>query len=506
MPEGSESMLKDGDICPQCNFGRMIDSDQRDDDGNSIYLTCNECETVQLTYIPMNHQNEFHADIAKFKGFFGGYGSGKTRTGAEEVVQHILNTPSGMTLIGAETKNQLDQTAKDMFFKVFPDFMIEDYWKQKDMVLCANGHVVIFRPLDDEGKLRSLNLTCFWIEEASEVKYEIFVQLQTRLRNKATKFHQGILTSNPDMGWIKTEFLLKAGRIENAERQYLQIPDEINKQFSVHIAPTHLNIYLPPDYVETTSKGKPEWWVKRFMYGSFEHTEGQVYPMFANLIVPGFEIPKHWQRLTATDFGLRDPTVMIAGAIDPQEGVLHIYREHYENGKSIKYHAGVMKKRILDEIPQGRIIKMVADPKGKAKSEKDMRSTYDYYAEYDIFFEPGINKIEDGILKVFSYMEMKKVKIHDTCVNTIREGVNYKYPKQDLVSDKNAGEKPVDKDNHAMDCLKYMIAELPDDPMQLSNMSYNRQEYYGNMIKDAHLPHALQDDVDMGYGDWSSYY
>src|SRR6185437_13765129 len=117
--------------------------------------------------------------------------------------------------------------------KVFPEFMVEDYWKQKDMVLCSNGHVVIFRPLDDEGKLRSLNLTSFWIEEASEVKYEIFVQLQTRLRNKATKYHQGILTSNPDMGWIKTEFLMKAGRIENAEREYYQNPEEVNPAFSV---------------------------------------------------------------------------------------------------------------------------------------------------------------------------------------------------------------------------------------------------------------------------------
>jgi PBSX family phage terminase large subunit len=499
-------MLLEGDLCPQCHFGRMKESEQRDDDGSPIYLTCGECETVQLTYLPMDHQNEFHSDGAKFKGFFGGYGSGKTRTGAEEVVQHILNTPSGMTLIGAETKNQLDQTAKDMFFKVFPDFMIEDYWKQKDMVLCTNGHVVIFRPLDDEGKLRSLNLTCFWIEEASEVKYEIFVQLQTRLRNKATKLHQGILTSNPDMGWIKSEFLLKAGRIENAERKYHQDPDEINLQFSVHIAPTHLNIYLPDDYVETTSKGKPEWWVKRFMYGSFEHTEGMVYPSFSSLIIPSFPIPKHWVRLTATDFGLRDPTVMLAGAIDPHKGELHLYREHYEAGKSIKYHAEVMKKKILDEIPSGKIRAMVADPKGKAKSEKDMRSTYDYYAEYDIFFEPGINKIEDGILKVFSYMEMKKVFIHDTCRKTIWEGTRYKYPKQDLASDKNASEKPVDKDNHAMDCLKYMIAELPDDPSDLVNLSYNRQEYYGKVENDGWLPHALQEEETHEVYDWSQYY
>lgn len=61
-----------------------------------------------------------------------------------------------MTLIGAATKPQLDQTAKDMFFKIFPDFMIEQYLKQKDMLICKNGHIVLFRPLDDEGERLAL--------------------------------------------------------------------------------------------------------------------------------------------------------------------------------------------------------------------------------------------------------------------------------------------------------------------------------------------------------------
>lgn len=501
-------IIHDGDRCPQCHFGLMRESDQKDDDGVAIYLSCSECNTIQLTYVPMDHQDHFHADPCKFKGFFGGYGSGKTRTGAEETVQHILSTPSGMTLIGAETKNQLESTAKEMFLKVFPDFMVEDHLKQKDMLLCANGHVVIFRPLDDEGKLRSLNLTAFWIEEASEVKYEIFVQLQTRLRNKATKHHQGIITSNPDMGWIKSEFLLKSGQIYNAEQDYYQDPEEVNEAFASHIAPTHLNTYLPTTYVEDTAKGKPEWWIRRFLFGSFDHTEGQVYPMFNKLVIPSFPIPRRWERITGTDFGLVDPTVMLAAAIDPDKGELHIYKEHYESGKSIHYHQAQMKQKILNDIPQGRLRKMVADPKGKAKSEKDMRSTYDYYAEYDIYFEPGINKIEDGIQKVFSYMDLKKLWIHDCCLATIKEGVNYKYPKQALLTDKNPSEKPVDKDNHAMDCLKYICAELPDNPIELLNQSYNRNEYYGNIGKEQeYLPHALQDDVfeEVG-GDWSNYY
>lgn len=67
-------VLMDGDRCPQCNFGSMIGSNQRDDDGTPIYLSCTECDTHQLTYIPMPHQDNYHSDPAKIKGFFGGYG------------------------------------------------------------------------------------------------------------------------------------------------------------------------------------------------------------------------------------------------------------------------------------------------------------------------------------------------------------------------------------------------------------------------------------------------
>lgn len=66
--------LKDGDTCPICNYGKMVASDQRDDDGNSIYLSCNDCESVQMLYLPLPHQDDFHADPAKIKLFAGGYG------------------------------------------------------------------------------------------------------------------------------------------------------------------------------------------------------------------------------------------------------------------------------------------------------------------------------------------------------------------------------------------------------------------------------------------------
>lgn len=67
-------VIKEHDICPNCGYGIMKASDQKDDDGNCIYMSCSECDTHQLMYIPMEHQNEFHSDAHKYKGFFGGYG------------------------------------------------------------------------------------------------------------------------------------------------------------------------------------------------------------------------------------------------------------------------------------------------------------------------------------------------------------------------------------------------------------------------------------------------
>ena len=61
---------------------------------------------------------------------------------------------------------------------------------------------------NNEEALRSLNLTEFYIEEASGVNYEVFSQLTTRLRNKAGIrynekgeeegfYYSGIVCSNP---------------------------------------------------------------------------------------------------------------------------------------------------------------------------------------------------------------------------------------------------------------------------------------------------------------------
>jgi phage terminase large subunit len=78
-----------------------------------------------------------------------------------------------------------------------------------------NGHEIVFAGLDDVEKLKSITfsngeLTDIWIEEASEIQYADFTQLDIRLRGIGIK-HQFTITFNPiDINhWLKKHFFDK---------------------------------------------------------------------------------------------------------------------------------------------------------------------------------------------------------------------------------------------------------------------------------------------------------
>lgn len=458
--------------CQHCGIGHyIIDSSCGD-----WWARCNECSALLFCYDPMPHQYQFHEDPHKIRAFFGGFGSAKTSTCAAEFIRLALDTPNGTGLIGAASLPQLEQTAKKDFMSMLHPSFIENYSIQKNYIDLANGYRVLFRPLDDEGKARSLNLCHVWVEEASEVNFDYIVQLQTRLRNHATNRHKMILSSNPDLGHVRTEILLKADKIFGAERQYYVPDEDRNQDIAVHIASTRLNKYLPPDYYYSTARGKPKWWVERYLNASFDYAEGAVYQDFGDHIVEPFAIPQHWERMGGADFGIRDATVLLMAAIDPKTGIAYIYDEHYKSNMSLPENAKVMKS-MIEKVPYGKLRFLVGDPAGKRRSMNDLRSIFDHYAEYGIWFKEGNNRIDAGIVKVQAYFSLKRLKVFSSCANTIKEGLNYKYKPEELDSRKNPDNKPIDKDNHAMDSLRYLINELPDNPDLLKHASYASRNF-----------------------------
>lgn len=494
----AKQRVRDFSTCPRCGAPTEPSKSYLGND-SEFWLSCTQCNTHINTYIPLPHQFAFHTDPHRYTGNFGGYGTGKTTTSREEFYKHLFITPRGNTLIGANVTSQYEQTIKRDIEGDLPAAFVQDVSVQKSYMDFINGHRLMWRPFDDEGKLRSYNITMFIVVEASEVSSEIYTQLKTRLRNRAatvpkrTKdgkiaknpkgqeviafdWRKGIIESNPDSGWIRSEVLMPSEVIQkhgSVFDQYIQMKDELDPNTSSHIAATDVNDYLPPNFIPEICKNKPNWWINRYTRGSFSYAEGLVYPRAAECVVVPFDISKYWKRIIAFDYGLSDDSVFLFGAIDEEKGILYIYKELRVNNRSVEELAEIYFHGIAD-IPSGGIWgQPIIDPKSGPKRDYNMKSLGDHFLDYGIAFKPGHVGIEARIYRLNTYIESGKLKIFENCTGLIGELRDYKFPPKKLGV--TTSDKPMDKNNHGINPLEWIVMELPADPKNILYGIYNRR-------------------------------
>lgn len=475
-------------LCPNCNLRPLTTPKTETHKKNPTYLNCLGCGAIHLTYEPLNHQIEFHQAKQQTNpdgtlktqiiGLFGGFGSAKSRASLQEIFLRSLNNPNGTGLLTAPTLLQLKRTTmKTLFNEIIPPPLIRSFNKSEGELILENGFTFYLIPSDDEEKLRSLNAGLVHIEEASGIDQNIYTQILTRMRDHATSDKLVLVCSNPSLGWIKDVFYDNIARANPKHPEH----DKHNPNIQTYIWKSTQNPYLPLDFVENISKGKPEWWVKRYVDGSFETVDGAVYPRVGESIIRSQNIPDTWERFVGLDHGLRNPTAMLIGAIDPQKGEVHIFKEYYKPNTLVPDHAKNI-KAILEEckVTAGNTRFMVIDPSAKNKTDPiNGKSVQGLYQEYGLYFQPANNNIEAGVLKVNAYIESGKLKIHDTCPNLVREMLNYQYPDvEDNPTDKPVKENPIKSADHSCDALRYALMRLPDDPNNLKNNSHQPPDRY----------------------------
>lgn len=450
----------------------------------------------------MEHQQSVHKDAHRITGNFGGYGTGKTTTSREQVYKHCFITPNANVLIGAQITSQYEQTLKRELEADIPEDFVKAYNTQKSFMDLIGGARIMYRPLDDEEKLKSYNLSMAVILEASGVDQSIFEQLKTRLRNTAAttpliqdgeikykRTAQGqpipiidkdwrkmIVESNPDVGWVKSDVLEVASELTKhgtINDDLYRDPKKLDRNISAHVASTDANEYLPDTFVQELIKNKPDWWIQRYIYSSFSFAEGLVYPKGAQCIVPSFTVPNNWKKIVAHDYGLSDLAIFLFGAIDEEHGIVHIYKEIVMHDENVESMANIFHTHTKD-IPQGMMIcQPLIDPKSGPKRDYNKKSLLDYYAEYNIFFKPGTVSVDARVMRTKTYTDLKRVMIHDCCSNLCEEIKNYKYPERKIGEPYK--DKPVDKDNHSINCLEWILMELPADPKRLTYGIFNNR-------------------------------
>jgi hypothetical protein len=193
---------------------------------------------------------------------------------------------------------------------------------------------------------------------------------------------------------------------------------------------------------------------------SFEAMQGLVYPDFGDCVVPrsslppeiaafcdrGFKpartchpVPTSYRMVGGLDFGFRNPFAALWGVID-RDDVLWLVGEHYDDHKPLRYHA--------QHMP--RSVNWYADPAG-AREICELRCAGFCVRRGDNDEETGIPavtaRLADGSLRV----------LEDACPNLLREAQLYRY---DTEGDDRHSEKPIKKDDHALDALRYLVSKL----------------------------------------------
>ena len=120
--------------------------------------------------------------------------------------------------------------------------------------------------------------------------------------------------------------------------------------------------------------------------------------------------------------------------------------------------SGLMTERIIKQKLAGRNPSMVViDPSAKQES-LDFAEYGVYPSETDLSHK---RNIRPGILRIQELLRRGKIVVHPRCENLIREFESYQWDDKRSL-DRNQGDQPRDKDNHALDAIRYLAMVAPD--------------------------------------------
>ena len=432
----------------------------------------------------------------KFTAYVSGIGGGKTIVGCLAIIALAVQYP-GDYIICRQFLPELKITTLKTFLDICPKQLIIEH-RVADMIVrirSVNGKHsnVIFRGLEEPDKHRSLNLSGFYIDEASQVSEEAFMLLQGRLRGNGLR--KGFLTSNPaGHDWLYRWFKKKDGFVnEFAASQYFLISGSSLE-----------NKFLPEGYVQSLIDSWSDDRIQREIMGSFDAFEGAIYSEFRRdvHVVKPFKIPEEWTKFVGADHGFRNPACWIWCAQD-YDGNVYAYREFYQKEWLIeqicKGHAKYQMPGVIALNKNDKLEQICIDPSVRAARGQSGESDWDLYlknlpkrwplvcANNDVM--PGIDQVK-SYFKINEKTKRPRLYIFDTCENLIEEITQYRWDEQSpqMQNKTDVKEQPRKKNDHAVDALRYAIMSRPTVPKEESRKKKLREEYglAGSLRRELH--------------------
>lgn len=383
--------------------------------------------------------------------FFGGSSSGKSYFLAQRCIIDVLNGHN--YLVVRKTGNSITDTVFNEIVKKIYEFfnfnLRSQFWdinKTSRIITCKlNLAQIIFKGLDDVEKVKSITprkgvITDIWIEEATEISYTDWKQLDKRLRGElkgkqANLTKRTIFSFNPILRshWLYNEYF--KGNWQEGATTFEKRTDDAD--FIILKTTYKDNQFLTKDDVKRLTKEKDPYYRSVYLEGNWGVLEDVVY---RNWRIAEFDKLAFESYRFGIDWGFADdPFALIEIAIDLKRMQIWVCNEVYMRGllndKTIP---------IAREMSKGAIVWCdSAEPK----------SIHEFVVNG--VNARGVKKGAGSRAEGINYIKKFEIIVHPSCQNFINEIEQYHYKK-----DPRTGETipdVVEKNDHLMDALRYSL-------------------------------------------------
>ena len=495
--------------CPRCNnpLGPSIAINGSE---SATFKECIACNTLVNTFKPIKYQADYMERPERYTMLAGGFGSGKSMTNIQQVIKHLMLIPNARVVVAAKTYPALEATFVKDFFSIMPQRLLRKKNEQKREWVFTNGSELMLRSFDDETKLRGINATMFVLLEASNIQHEGFELAQNRIRNSAAlipsldakgmpvmKYDEKaklmrpvykydarkiLIETNPDAGWVKKKFLVDSSTVSyygSAHKEGYRMNTKTDPNKFTMVMATDANPYLPEGFIEEQTRGKSVAYVQQFFYGSFNFSDNTVYPNVGGRIVRPHELPPAFDErgkrslyyLIGLDYGITDALAIIYAAYSTITKKLYIFDEVYEHNLSVRDAVKKHREKLkLHKIRNDMLLSLpLFDGRSYNKRESDLQTIGAMFNNEGLYFKPSFTYVDARVVKVNGIINDEQIEIFSNCEFLIEEVTNYKFK---VSKDGSPSDKPMDKNNHAINALEFVIMELPLNLNSLDIASY----------------------------------
>lgn len=171
-----------------------------------------ENESLCWTHGSLPSQAKFGAADARFKGFSGPVGSGKSAALCLEAVRQCYLNPGRQGVLAAPTLTMLRDATLNSLAKTLDEEEVHYELRKADgeLTLVGPDSTMLLRSLDEPERLRGTNLAWFGIDELSYAREEAWLRLEARLRDPEARRLCGFGVWTPQgHDWLYKRFIQK---------------------------------------------------------------------------------------------------------------------------------------------------------------------------------------------------------------------------------------------------------------------------------------------------------